>query len=285
MLSLRINVYSQETNNNESAEKEYVEQTFFSTRIANSHSIETLERGMLDVRLGHRMGRISGGISELFGLNQAYSQFGLEYGVTNNLMTGINNNTIDKIYSGFIKYKIIKQSKGSHSMPLSLSWFSNTEIQTGKLNYPNDQYYFSSRLFFTHQLIIARKFSDKFSFQLSPTLVHKNMVKTRADKNNIFLLGIASRYKIKRKIALTGEYNVVFPRQINSNINGSLPTNSLSFGIDIFTGKHTFQFFISNSVAMNEKTFLTETTEKFSPKYLHFGFNITRLFNIVNYYE
>jgi len=281
--TLQISSYGQDSINNK--ETEYTEHTFFNTRIADIHSIETLERGVLDVRLAHRMGRISSGVSEFFGLNQASSQLGLEYGITNNLMVGVNNNTLNKLYSGFIKYKILKQSTGKIVMPVSISWLSNTEVQTGKLNYPNDQYYFSSRLFFTHQLIIARKFSDKFSFQISPTLVHKNIVETRADKNDIYLMGLATRYKIKRKIALTGEYNVIFPHQIYSNFNGSLPVNSLSIGIDIYTGKHTFQFFITNSVAVDEKSFLTESTEKFFKKGIHFGFNISRLFNIVNYYE
>ncbi|MDD3875037.1 MAG: DUF5777 family beta-barrel protein [Bacteroidales bacterium] len=266
-------------------ETEFIEQTFFNTRVANNHSSETLERGYLDFRLSHRMGRISSGVSEMFGLNQAFSQFALEYGITNNLMFGVNTNSSEKIYSGFIKFKFIKQSTGKVEMPLTMTWFSNSEIKTGTLDYPNNQYYFSSRLFFTHQLIISRKFTDKISFQISPTLVHKNMVKTRNDNNNIFLTGIALRYKFKRKMAFNAEYNYVFPGQIYSDIDGHRPVNCLSVGIDIYTGKHNFQLFFTNAVAMNEKSFLTETTENVFKKGIHFGFNITRLFNIVNYYE
>lgn len=266
-------------------ETELVEQTFFGTRMANNQSSETLERGYLDMRLGHRMGRISSGVEDLFGFNQATSQFALEYGITNDLMAGVKNNTIDKIYEGFVKYKILKQSTGAREVPFTMTYCAGMEIQTGTLNYPNDQYYFSSRLFYTHQLIMARKFTDKVSLQISPVFVHKNMVKTREDKNNILLLSFAGRYKVKRKIALMAEYNMILPGQIFSDVNGNIPVNSLAVGVDIYTGRHTFQLFITNAVAMNGKTYLTETTEHFFGNGIHVGFNISRLFNIVDYYE
>jgi len=266
-------------------ETDYITNTFFCTRLANTHTIETLDKGVLDVRLGHRMGRIQSGIENLFGLNQASSQFGVEYGITPVLMIGLNTNSLNNVYSGFVKYKILRQSTGKKEIPFSISLLSNIEIKTGALNYPNNQFYFSSRLNYTQQCIIARKFSDKFSFQISPVLVHKNMVKTREDHNNIFILNLGSRYKIKRKIATTIEYNYLLPNQIYSDINGMKPLNSISIGLDLFTGKHTFQFFITNVVAMNESALFTENTEQIFQKGLHFGFNISRLFNIVNYYE
>lgn len=284
-LVLTCPVFSQDSITEPAEETEYIEQTFFSTRIAHVHNAETLEKGVMDFRLCHRMGRIGNGPKELFGLNQATSQFGIEYGLTNRLMFGVNTNTNDRIYLGFIKYRLLRQSTGKVNMPVSLTWYSNTEINTATLDYPNNQYYFSSRLFFTHQLLLARKFSDKFSFQIAPALVHKNMVKSREDKNNIILTGLGLRYKVKRKVALTVEYNYIIPGQIYSPINTHMPTSSLSLGVDIFTGKHTFQFFISNSVAMNEKSFMTETTENIFKNGIHFGFNLSRLFNVVNYYE
>ena len=59
--------------------------------------------------------------------------------------------------------------------------------------------------------------------------------------------------------------------------------NSGSIGMDIYTGKHTFQVFITNATTMAEKAFITESTEKLGKGNIHIGFNISRFFNIVNY--
>ncbi|MFK4996536.1 DUF5777 family beta-barrel protein, partial [Klebsiella pneumoniae] len=58
-------------------------------------------------------------------------------------------------------------------------------------------------------------------------------------------------------------------------------SNSLSIGVDIETGGHVFQLHFTNSTGMTERTFITETTGKWSNGDIHFGFNISRVFTIV----
>src|SRR6187402_2299598 len=71
------------------SKKEYVSATFKATRIINGHSIENVGKGVLDFRISHRFGPISGGIEEFFGLDGATTRLGFDYGITDWLMVGI----------------------------------------------------------------------------------------------------------------------------------------------------------------------------------------------------
>src|SRR5678816_3895384 len=59
--------------------KEYVTNAFKSSRVINGHSMELIGKGVLDVRILHRFGRINDGVSELFGLDQASMRLGFDY--------------------------------------------------------------------------------------------------------------------------------------------------------------------------------------------------------------
>ena len=50
----------------------------------------------------------------------------------------------------------------------------------------------------------------------------------------------------------------------------------LSVGVDIETGGHVFQLHFSNAEGMNEKAFITGTTDKWGD--VRFGFNLSRMF-------
>jgi len=54
----------------------------------------------------------------------------------------------------------------------------------------------------------------------------------------------------------------------------------LSVGFDIETGGHVFQLHFSNSAGMNERAFITETTNRWDKAEIRFGFNLSRVFQI-----
>ena len=106
-------------------------------------------------------------------------------------------------------------------------------------------------------------------------MVHRNLVETVEDNHDIFSVEIGTRVKILQRIALTADYFYVFPGQLGDEF-----TSPLSLGIDIETGGHVFQIHFTNAPAMNEKTFITETTGKWSKGDIHLGFNISRVFTL-----
>lgn len=260
--------------------KEPVTATFKATRIINGSSVENLAMGVLDFRILHRFGRLSEGAENFFGLDDATTRLGLDYGVTKWLMVGIGHNTLKKTNDGFVKARILQQQmKG---MPITLSYFGGMGIIGGKApaTPAGTEYFFSNRMSYVHQLLIARKFNERLSLQIMPTLVHQNLVDSTKYSNNTFALGIGGRIKLSRRIALTGEY--YYRATESEQLYAGLKTyNSLSLGIDIETGGHVFQLMITNSAGITEKAFITQTTDTWSKGELHFGFNISRVFTVV----
>lgn len=257
-------------------ETQYTFASFKSTRVLNGHSIERMTEGQLDFRVSHRFGLINQGAYELFGLDQGTTYLSLEYGIKDWLMVGVNRATVEKTYSGLTKLSILRQSTGAKKMPISLSYLFETSIIGVKWAHPDRNNLFSSRVTYIHQLIIARKFNEKISLQLSPTLIHRNLVPTALDDNDLYAVGLSGRYKLSRRMAFNGEYYPVI--RPNWNYKNPNYNNCLSFGFDIETGGHVFQLLVSNSTGMIEKTFISETTGKWSKGDLHLGFNISRVF-------
>ena len=260
----------------EDDEVNYAAFTFKSTRVINGHSNENAAKGVMDFRISHRFGRINSGGSELYGLDVSTIRMGFEYGVTDRLMVGLGRSSFNKVYDGFAKFKLIRQSTGGKKMPISLSAFSSIAVETIAWANPDRENFFSSRMSYTHQLLIARKFSKSLSIQLSPTLVHRNLVQTTTEKNDVLALGIGGRQKLSNRTSFNFEYFYVMPDQLAPEY-----TNSFSLGFDIETGGHVFQLHFTNSTPMIEKGFIGETTGKWSKGDVHFGFNISRVFTVV----
>jgi len=258
---------------------DYTTATFKATRIMNGHSIERMPKGQLDVRIHHRFGLLNSGAYELWGLDQANVHFSLEYGITNWLMAGAGRGTYEKTFDGFIKLSPLRQSKGAKNMPVSVSLFASTALATVKWSNPERTNYFTSRLTYVYQVLVARKFNQRFSLQLSPTMVHRNLVATELDPNDIFALGAGARIKLTKRISFNAEYYYVF----KPNKYLSSPVyNPLAVGFDIETGGHVFQLIFTNSLAMIEKGFITETTGQWTKGDIHFGFNLSRVFMLGN---
>lgn len=256
----------------QSEETTLVEATFKGTRLINGHSIETRKKGVMDFIISHRFGTIDGGAYELYGLDNATIRLGLEYAISDRLYFGLGRSSFEKTYDGFIKYRLLRQSKGAKSMPLSVTVFNSVSLKTLKDREANPT--FVEKLASTHQLLIARKISPSVSFQLMPTFVHKNLILEKDTNNDAFALGIGGRVKLSQRVALVAEYYYQFQKINDSTFD------PIAIGFDIETGGHVFQLQFTNATAMVPKGFLTETTNDFFDGEIHFGFNISRTFQV-----
>ena len=259
----------------EKNQTEYIRTTFKTTWLIDGHSVENTARGVMDLRISHRFGTVNGGAYEFFGLDNATMRLGFDFGLTNTLMAGIGRSTFEKTFDAFFKYKILRQSGGKHRMPVTLSYVPTIALKTLKWDDPNQKNYFSSRLFYTHQLIIGRKMSEALSLQVMPTLIHRNLAAKVSDPNDIIAIGIGGRQKLSKRISFNIEYYYQLPEY---KLPGT--TNALSVGFDIETGGHVFQLHFTNSRGMTERQFISETTGSWDKGDILFGFNISRVFTI-----
>ena len=254
-----------------------VEALFKATRVINGHSVKQLKKGELDFRISHRFGRLNSGAYEFFGLDQSSIHFSLEYGLLDRLMMGIGRGTFEKTIDAFARYNIASQQSGKGAFPLTISYLSTIETIGLKWSDPTRTNYFSSRLSFTQQLLLARKFS-KVTVQLMPTFVHRNLVPTEMDQNDLFAMGVAGRYKLTNRLAVNCEYYYVVrpvPQRTSQNLY-----NPLSVGFDVETGGHVFQIVMTNSQGMREGGFIGKTTGSWLKSDIHLGFNISRVFTL-----
>lgn len=254
---------------------DYATAAFKTNRVINLHSIESTAGGVLDVKISHRFGFLNGGLYELFGLDGATIRIGADYGITDNITTGFGRSSFEKTLDGFLKWRFLRQSTGKKKMPVTAALFASTAIKTIKWQNPDRENYFSSRLYYTYQLILGRKFNKSFSFQLSPTVVHRNLVKTKLEENDVYSLGAATRIKLTKRLAVNAEYIYVLGNQLAPGYR-----NSFSLGLDIETGGHVFQLHFTNSTSMIEKGFITETVGDWGNGGVHFGFNVSRVFTV-----
>ena len=253
---------------------EYVTNAFKSSRVVNGQSMEMIPKGALDFRILHRFGPLSGGAYEAFGLDQARMRLGFDYGITKNFTVGIGRSTARKEGDAFLKYRLLQQTKGARTMPFSVVYVGGITVDGLKFSDTSRVNYFSSRMAYYHQLIIGRKFNNAFTLQFSPTYVHRNLVPTEADNNDLYALGAGGRIKITKRISFTADYFYLFNRTDTSTYN------PLSIGFDIETGGHVFQLHFSNSVGMNERAFIADTQNQWAKGEIRFGFNLSRIFQI-----
>ncbi|MBP6184172.1 MAG: hypothetical protein KA479_04475 [Saprospiraceae bacterium] len=254
----------------------YVTASFKTNRVINGHSLENTHAGVLDFKIGHRFGMLNQGVYDLFGLDNATIRLGLDYGITNRFQIGVGRSTYQKMLDGYAKYRILRQSTGNVNMPISLTAVAGIYVNTLKWANPDRENYFSSRMSYTWQLILGRKFNDWITVQLTPTLIHRNLVGTLAEENDVYAVGIGIRQRLSRRVTLNAEYTYVLPDQILSRYQ-----NAISVGLDIETGGHVFQLHLTNATAMTEPGFITETTGDWMDGGIHFGFNISRVFTII----
>ncbi len=271
----------------------YTYATFKSTRLITGHSVENIGKGVLDVRILHRFAPLNQGIYNFFGLDYASMRLGFDYGFTKNFMMGIGHSTWQKTYDAFFKVRLLRQSSGAVNMPFTLSFVSTaaTRTELARKDTSGDRIHtsFLDKTSFSEQIIIGRKFSEKFSLQFMPIFIfhhnkidsinfytknYKNLIYGQKRKNT-FALGIGGRLKVSKRISINAEYYYQMPDSKQDR-----RYNSVSFGVDVETGGHVFQMHFTNSNGMTEKSFITDTDDKWKDGYIRFGFNISRVFTI-----
>lgn len=291
----------------EPAKQEKVTATFKTTRVINAHTTETVKAKTIDVRISHRFGNIystrndNDGPDSFFGFdNVADVRLAVEYGITDELMTGIGRSQMNNLIDGLVKWRFYTQTT-DNKRPFSLAFFGNIAINPSKKfvfysgireelykpiaanNFeptygPTKQFF--HRLSYSAQLIIARKFSPSISMELLPTYIHRNFVRDPQDENAMFALGVAARFKVSKRVAIIADYFYVFSPYRYNNL-GAIPFyNPISVGVEIETGGHVFHIDISNSRGIIYNNLLVESPDSWEFAEIKLGFNISRVFNV-----
>lgn len=242
----------------------------------------------LEWNIQHRFGTVSNGTSDLWGVFAASNiRLGFTYSIIDRLSIGIGASKItvtNPYIDGNVKAKILQQARSGGS-PINMTFFGNAVIDTrNKDNFSTKLHRFS----YFAELIISRRFSKSFSLQIAPQFSHFNAVDTLYN-NDVFGLSLGGRIKVSSQGSILFEWTEpLTEHDINSagtdfKYNAG-PFRNVSFGYEVATSAHAFQFFFGvyrnllpqYNLAYNTNEFIKEIDGSNKPSFV-VGFNMTRL--------
>ncbi|WP_302902835.1 DUF5777 family beta-barrel protein [Mucilaginibacter sp. BT774] len=252
---------------------------FESPRFILTQSTETIKKNNLNVLVIHRFGDAAGNLGggkTFFGLDAVADVYiGFEYGLTNDLNIDIGRSTIPTVgglVSAQLKYAVLHQTSDGSS-PLAISVLGQTGVR------PYNTYSsFSDRMSYFAQAIFARKFSHSFAFQVAPSILYDNLPNPNVpgNENTIFSLSATARLKVTKLMSVVVDYAHPFSSFRNNNAGFSDP---LGLGIQVVTGGHVFTLNVTNSRAVSEMNYLSNTASDFGRGQYRLGFTISRMFD------
>jgi hypothetical protein len=288
-----------------------VKNTFQSVWIIDNQTVMVPVKKTFEMDIQHRFGVVKNGYEDFWGFFAPSNiRIGFSYSPINKLNVGVGftkttaaiipdqapSSVNGPLWDGSLKYSIITQTKGLY--PVSVTYYVNAAFNTKKDKDKEVYRNYSDRLSYFHQLIIARKITDKLSVQVAPSISHHNVVngyftqlndstlKIKPDmKFDHFALALAARYKLTNVTSVMINYDQPITKHVSNN-----PNPSLSFGLEFNTSSHSFQIFATNYfylVPQINNLYNTNSPFKYTDaadtkieggKFL-IGFNITRLWN------
>ncbi len=270
--------------------QKFTRATFNSTRIINMQSVELNSPGSVQCMISHHFsplwpegGSTQNNLAGLFGLNSglAYTYLSFDYSPLKWMSVGVAAAGRNK-YEGFAKFKLLRQQAGAKNIPVTLGWYSLFNVNAAKDASVSLGW---NKYSFLHQLQIARKFNDRLSLQLMPTLVYFNVVPYGINNSNfVWSLGLGGKYKVGAHNNITFEYARQFNMYENLiDKNGNIVSykpDLLSIGYEINTGGHQFQFYIGNTSFASAVDQLARNTTNLKLRNMALGFTLNRSLNL-----
>jgi hypothetical protein len=288
-----------------------VKNTFQSVWIIDNQTVLVPVKKTLEMDIQHRFGTVQNGYKDFWGFFAPSNiRIGFSYSPINRLNVGLGftkttaavipelgpSSVSGPLWDGSLKYSIITQTKNRY--PVSVSYYVNAACNTKADKqhevYPQDR----DRLSYFHQLLIARKVTDKLSVQVAPSVSHQNVTngyfkqlndstaQIKPDmKYDHFAVALSVRYKLTTVTSVIANYDQPISKHTLHN-----PNPSLSLGFEFVTSSHAFQVFATNyyyMVPQINNLYNTNSPFKYTDvqnnkieggKFL-IGFNITRLWN------
>lgn len=286
-----------------------VKNTFQSVWIIDNQTVMVPVKKTFEMDIMHRFGTVGKGYENFWGLFAPSNiRLGVSYSPIDHLNVGFGITKENMLWDFSAKYSIIRQTKGLY--PVSVTYYGNAAYDTRKdpdnslfrTEKLREQGDFLSKTFgaspdrfkFFHQLIIARKITERLSLQVAPSVTHQNAVNgyyKRVDsatkviegemKHEHFAIAFSGRYKLTNVTCIIVNYDQPITKHVVNN-----PSPNISFGFEFNTSSHAFQLFMGNFFYLNpqrnnleNKNYFKNAEGDISVKQFLIGFNVTRLWN------
>jgi len=263
---------------------------FYSQKVINTKSVETLRKGVLEFNVSHNFGDIAGdngGIRKFFGLdNSTDVRIGFQLGLSDKLNVVAARTKglfVTQQWELGLKWQLLHQMDNDPGHPLSLTMYVNDVVSTQKSSILTDQETsfadFGDRHSQIVQLMLARKMG-KISLQLNPLYLHTNLV-VPYDQENIFALGGAIRLPLSKKIIILADYFHPFRSETTKDAfeaNNLKLYDPFGIGLEIVTEGHVFHLNFTNTTEILENRFIRKTVTNWGDGEFRWAFTISRNF-------
>lgn len=225
-----------------------VKNTFYGNMIIDNQTVMVSAPKTFEFTMQHRFGTINNGYSDMYGIfAEANIRLGWAYTPIKNMQLGIGITKENMQWDGNIKYALTRQAV-SGGCPISATFYGDMAVSTLKKagNFVSD----NDRISYFGQLIFARKVTDRFSVQVSPSLSYYNNVQgyVSADgtiqpqmNNAQVAIAFMGSYMLSDEFGVVVNYDQPLTQNPTNN-----PHPNISFGVQIATFTHTFQIFLCN---------------------------------------
>lgn len=245
---------------------------FESSALVDNQTDKVYQKGTLEFVMNHRFGLVNNAPNDndLIGIwGSANIRLAVSYSFTDWMTLGYGTTKDKRLQDFNYKFALLKQTR-DNKFPVSITYYGNYTVDARRKE--NFQYT-EDRYSFFNQIIISRRFTREFSFLVSPSISHFNLVENGFD-NDVFALGFGARYKISPQTAIVAEYTESFSDDITVE-------PEVSVGFEFVTGSHAFQVFIGNYRGLNpQQNVMFNRNNFFDDGEFAIGFNITRLWNL-----
>ena len=246
-----------------------VDELFWSHAIIVLPSTTQLGKGDLDFTIHHTFGPVSSGLNDLFGLDLAANiRFGLDYGVTDQVMVGVGRSRFDKILDFRAKANLLQRDGWQ------VAGYYNAAAETTE-----DGRDLADRMSYHGSVLIGKRVTDQLTIQLAPGFsrfvyapdqdVFGQGIQTSL--NNHYSLGTAVRYEARENVSFIAEMIT----RVGDVSGGTY--NVGSFGVDLETGGHVFQMFFTSQWITPQHAVAWSRTPMADGDF-GWGFNVHRVF-------
>ncbi|MBL0105473.1 MAG: hypothetical protein IPP51_17830 [Bacteroidetes bacterium] len=258
---------------------EYVKGTFENALLINNQTVMNNNVKTLEFLIEHRFG-VAKDSRDLFGVYApANIRLGLTYGITKRISLGFGVTKNKMLYDLQAKVNICKQAK-SGGCPVSVTYYGDVARSAQEDdNFLNQESKFkgTNKLSYFHELMIARKITDRLSLQLAGTYSHQNIIDSLYGQHDFYGASFVGRYRFSPQSSVLLEYD--FMLNISGVAESVKPKPNIGLGYELSTGSHQFQVFVCTGQGIINQEYRVFNQNDIANWDVLIGFNITRLWD------
>ncbi len=250
---------------------------FHSTSVIGLPTSHGLDKGRFEFEIAHRfLPTIKDGYEDLFGFDgPVRMRIALGYALTEKLIMTLGRSNVDDNVDLWFKHQLW-QTEGESSLPIMTAirvGGSLSPVETIRFDEDGNAFVRSKRhkrhYQFFGQLIVDLKPTSNLAVGLIPSYLYNRDIRSK-EIDNSFVLGTHAQYFLGNLWSVVGEWSVTLSEKNSWHNPGAI-------GLELETGAHIFELFVTNQVRMNASQYLAGSPDPFETDYLRLGFMINRI--------